>query len=146
MDDGQVIPGLNENWTFAGAKPMEWACGLVSALVFSELFVANAGKSMPIILIIMVSIPMSLAMWRQCYPDEERGLRNHIMSMMGLEPPDIPRPSLLQPVWSGHPMEELKEKSEFMQLGLDLILYEERFAMLGGGAEDTDKEEYFGQL
>ena len=46
MDDGYVIPSLNENWTFAGAKPMEWISGLMAALIFSELFVSNLGRQM----------------------------------------------------------------------------------------------------
>src|SRR5262245_36973675 len=100
MDDGYVIPGLNENWTFAGARPMEWACGLVGAIVFQELFISNLGRSMPIVLAVLVLIPICMAMVRSTYPDEERGVRNHLMSLMGLEPPGIPRPSMIQPVWS----------------------------------------------
>lgn len=122
MDDGYVIPGLNENWTFAGAKPMEWASGLMAALIFTELFVSNIGRSMPLIMMVLVSVPIILATLRKAYPDEERGLRNHIMSIMGLEPPDIPSPSMLQPVWSGMRIEELAEKTEFRQLGLDVVL------------------------
>lgn len=122
MDDGYVIPGLNENWTFAGAKPMEWASGLMAALIFTELFVSNIGRSMPLIMMVLVTVPIVLATLRKAYPDEERGLRNHIMSVLGLEPPDIPSPSNLQPVWSGMRIKELEEKTEFRQLGLDVIL------------------------
>ena len=138
MDDGAVIPGLNENWTFAGAKPMEWISGLMAALIFSELFLSNVGKSMPLVLIILVTVPMALATLRSTYPDEERGLRNHLMSLMGVAPPDIPKPSTLQPVWSGLPVETLDEKTEFMTLGLDLILYGDRFAeSLGEDGSDN---------
>ena len=122
MDDGYVIPGLNENWTFAGAKPMEWASGLVAALVFTELFVTNMGRSMPLILMVLVSVPIVLATLRKTYPDEERGLRNHLMSVLGLEPPDIPAPSQIQPVWSGMRIEDLENNCEFKRLGLDIIL------------------------
>jgi hypothetical protein len=122
MDDGYVIPGLNENWTFAGAKPMEWASGLVAALIFTELFISNTGKGMPLILMVMVTVPIVLATARKAYPDEERGLRNHMMSKLGLQPPDIPAPSQLQPVWSGLRVAELDSSCEFVKLGLDVIL------------------------
>lgn len=127
MDDGYVIPSLNENWTFAGAKPMEWISGLMAALIFSELFVSNLGRSMPLVLMILVLVPILLATARKTYPDEERGLRNHLMSCLGLSPPDIPMPAILQPIWSGSPMRVMPEKCEFVQLGLELIMFEERF-------------------
>ena len=133
MDDGQVIPGLNENWTFAGAKPMEWVSGLVAAIIFQELFISNLGRSMPLVLMVLVSVPIGLATLRKLYPDEERGLRNHLMSILGMSPPDIPKPCLLQPVWSGLPMREMKTSCEFIDLGLDLIL----------DPEYTDEEEEF---
>lgn len=122
MDDGYVIPGLNENWTFAGAKPMEWASGLIAALIFTELFVSNMGRSMPLILMVLVATPITLATLRKAYPDEERGLRNHLMSVLGMSPPDIPSPSNLQPVWSGMRIQDLRDDCEFKQLGLDVIL------------------------
>ena len=50
------------------------------------------------------------------------------MSMMGVAPPDIPRPANLQPVWSAFPMREMPKNREFMQLGLDLILDPEYIA------------------
>ena len=127
MDDGYVIPSLNENWTFAGAKPMEWISGLMAALIFSELFVSNLGRQMPIVLLILVLVPLLLATARKTYPDEERGLRNHLMSIMGLSPPDIPMPAILQPIWSGSPMRVMPEDCEFTQLGLELVMFEERF-------------------
>jgi len=123
MDDGYVIPRLNENWTFAGATPMEWCSGLVAGLIFQELFISNLGRSIPIVLVIIVGTPMLLAMIRKSYPDEERGVRNHAMSLMGVEPTDIPSPSKLQPVWSGMPMRKMKEKCDFVQLGLEEVLF-----------------------
>ena len=121
MDDGQVIPALNENWTFAGATPMEWASGLAAAMVFSEFFISNLGRSMPLVLMVLVSVPILLATLRKTYPDEERGLRNHLMSLMGLAPPGIPKPSMLQPLWSGSPVAELKEDCDYHRLELDKI-------------------------
>ncbi|MCB0336184.1 MAG: hypothetical protein KDD62_07755 [Bdellovibrionales bacterium] len=125
MDDGYVIPGLNENWTFAGAKPMEWASGLVAMILVNEFFVSNMGRSMPLLLMVLVLVPIGLATLRKAYPDEERGLRNHLMSILGVAPPDIPPPALLQPTWSGLPMREMPEARLFMQLGLDLLINQE---------------------
>jgi len=121
MDDGQVIPGLNENWTFGGAKPMEWVSGLCAAIIFQELFITNLGRSMPLVLMVLVAVPIGLATLRKTYPDEERGVRNYIMSLMGLTPPDIPKPAILQPIWSGAPVEKLRPRCIYLQLKLDEI-------------------------
>lgn len=126
MDDGYVIPGLNENWTFAGAKPMEWASGLVAMILVNEFFISNMGRSMPILLMVLVLVPMTLATLRQSYPDEERGLRNHLMSIIGIAPPDIAPPSMIQPEWSGLPMRDMPQDKLFMQLGLDMLINEEK--------------------
>lgn len=123
MDDGYVIPRLNENWTFAGATPLEWCCGLVAGILFQELFLANMGRNMPLVLAVMVGTPMILAMLRKTFPDEERGLRNMCMVKMGFNPPDIPAPAVMQPSWSGLPMREIDEKKEFIILGLDVLFY-----------------------
>jgi hypothetical protein len=135
MDDGYVIPGLNENWTFGGAKPMEWATGLVAAMIYVELFVTNMGKQMPIILMILVLVPMSIATLRKTYPDEEIGVRNHLMSVLGAAPPGIPKPSMLQPNWSGLPIKTIATTKEFMTLGLDEFL----FAEAGEDASSMEK-------
>jgi hypothetical protein len=123
MDDGYVIPGLNENWTFGGAKPMEWAAGLVVMMIYVELFVTNMGKQMPFILMILVLVPMGLATLRKTYPDEEKGVANHTMSLLGIAPPLIPKPAMLQPNWSGLPIKTINPKKEFMELGLDEFLF-----------------------
>lgn len=137
MDDGQVIPGLNENWTFAGAKPMEWISGLCAALIFSELFVTNLGRSMPIVLMVLVSVPIGLATLRKTYPDEERGVRNHLMSMLGVAPPDIPKPAILQPIWSGGPIAKLRPSCLYLQLGL-----QELFEQKKDETEDVERFYY----
>lgn len=121
MDDGHVIPALNENWTFAGATPMEWASGLAAAIIFSELFVSNLGRSMPLILMVLISVPILLATLRKTYPDEERGLRNHLMSILGIAPPGIPKPAMLQPIWSGSPIADIREDSHYKRLALDSL-------------------------
>jgi len=121
MDDGYEIPALNENWTFAGATPMEWVCGLAAGVVFTELFISNMGRYMPLILMVVICVPILLATLRKTYPDEERGLRNHLMSLLGAAPPDIPKPSMLQPIWSGSPVAEIPEKKEFKQLALEQV-------------------------
>ncbi len=121
MDDGYVIPALNEGWSFAGAKPMEWASGLVAAILVKEFFISNLGRSMPLFIMTFVCVPMLLATVRKMYPDEERGVRNHLMSLMGMAPPDIPPPAALQPVYSGSPMREMDKTKEFVALGLNLV-------------------------
>ena len=125
MDDGQVIPGLNEDWTFAGAKPMEWLSGLAAAIVFYEFFLRNLGRSMPLFIAVMIGVPILLANVRKLYPDEERGVRNALMTLMGLAPPGIPKPALLQPTWSGAPTYGLKNESLFVELGLDALFERE---------------------
>ena len=126
MDDGQVIPCLNESWTFAGAKPMEWISGLCAALLFQEAFMESAARGMPLIMMVVVGTTMGLATLRKAYPDEERGVRNQLMTLLGLAPPGIPRPAALQPLWSGAPMQELPEASLYRRLGLgDLFEKEE---------------------
>lgn len=130
MDDGQVIPRLNEDWTFFGAKPMEWASGLIFAMLFVELFLPknNWGRYMPLIIIVLVGFPITLARLRQIYPDQERGLRNHVMSILGFTPVDIPPPAKLQPVWSGAPYQELedvKKDCKYLQLQLDKVFVNE---------------------
>jgi hypothetical protein len=123
MDDGYEIPRLNENWTFAGATPMEWASGLVSGILFQELFIANLGQSMPIFVAIVIGIPVLMATARKSFPDEERGVRNHVMVAMGVPPTGIPTPSKLQPVWSGLPMQQIDKNKEYAQLDLDKVIH-----------------------
>ena len=124
MDNGEEIPGLNEDWTFAGAKLFEWIAGFMALLIASELFVSNAGRSMPLLVMIMVGTTFGLASLRRSFPDEERGVRNLIMVTLGFAPPNIPNPAQIQPQWSGAPLRELDEKTNFVQLGLEQIFTE----------------------
>lgn len=125
MDNGEVIPSLNEDWTFAGAKLMEWISGVAAAFVFGEIFLTNLTAQMPLFLGVLVGTPIALSQIRQAYPDEERGVRNHMMSAMGLCPPDIPKPSMMQPVWSGAPLKELDKEKDYMRLELDNLFNSE---------------------
>lgn len=117
-DSGEVLPGLNENWTFLGANPIEWGCGFVVFIIIS-LFGNSPATMMPFMLIGWVSTTVTLANMRRVFPDEERGLRNALLTACGICPPDIPPPSRLQPVWSPCPVQELPENSQFVKLGLD---------------------------
>lgn len=122
MDNGEEIPGLNESWTFLGAKPMEWISGFGTFLALSELvFKGNMGGGIPFLLGSWVATTVFLATLRQRFPDEERGLANLLLITCGFAPPKIPVPSLLQKKWSGAPVRELNEEKEFMQLGLDKV-------------------------
>lgn len=121
MDNGEVIPGLNEPWTFAGAKVMEWVSGFVMFMVVSELFGIQPGKAMPILLAVWFTTTLGLASLRRRFPDEERGVRNVAMVALGFPPPGIPAPAAIEPLWSGAPMREVPESTYFSKLGLDRL-------------------------
>ena len=117
-DDGEVLQGLEEDWTFLGAKMMEWACGLVVFLMIS-LFADSAARAMPFMLLGWILTTVSLAGLRKSFPDEERGVRNCIATACGFPPPSIPMPATMQPVWSGSQLREVPKDSEFYALGLN---------------------------
>ena len=121
MDNGEVIPGLNEDWTLGGAKLSEWVGGFMMFIIASELFFTNVGKSMPQLMAIFIGGTFGMAALRRMFPDEERGIRNAAMTAMGIPPPGIPAPAVLQPYWSGAPMREMDETTEFKALSLDLL-------------------------
>ena len=123
MDNGGVIPGLNEDWTFAGCKLFEWMAGLVSGMLLSS-FYEKPGSAMPILLIAVVGTTLGLAQLRRQFPDEERGVRNYFMVLAGLAPNGIPAPAKIQPMWSGGPIKTMKADSLYAQLGLDLAFKE----------------------
>ena len=120
MDNGEVIPGLNEDWTFAGAKMLEWMAGMVMLLLSTE-FTAKPAKQAPVLVCIMIGTALGLALTRRSFPDEERGMRNACMTALGFCPPGIPAPAMLQPVWSGAPLRGLRKESQFIKLGLENI-------------------------
>lgn len=117
MDNGEVLPGLDETWTFMGANAMEWACGLVVFLLIS-LFADSPARAMPFMLLGWVLTTVTLAGLRKSFPDEERGVRNAMSTACGFPPPGIPAPSSLQPVWSGAQLREIPKNTKFYELGL----------------------------
>ena len=117
-DNGEVLQGLDENWTFMGANAMEWGCGLVVFLLIS-LFADSPARAMPFMLLGWVLTTTTLAGLRRSFPDQERGVRNAVATACGFPPPGIPAPSVLQPVWSGAPLKELPQNCKFVELGLD---------------------------
>lgn len=123
MDNGQVIPGLNDDWSMLGAKLMEWVSGFIALICAQELlFKQSAGKAMPVLLLIWMGTTLGLAALRKRFPDEERGLANMCMVSLGFCPPGIPSPAALQPIWSGAPMRTLPEQTEYKYLDLDKVL------------------------
>lgn len=120
MDNGVVIPGLDEDWSLGGAKLAEWGAGFMAFIIASEFF-DNVGRSMPYLLVILVTTTMAVAAVRKTFPDEERGIRNAALTAMGIEPPGIPPPAALQPYWSGAPTRSLGADCEMVRLGLDNI-------------------------
>ncbi len=125
MDNGEVIPGLSDDWTFMGAKVMEWGSGFVMAMIAHETILGQSSRNMPIFLSILLGTTFLLAGLRKSFPDENRGVANITMVQLGLEPPGIPTPAALQPIWSGAPLKTMDEKKEFIELGLDRVFYEE---------------------
>ncbi len=119
MDSGEVIPGLNENWTFAGANATEWMSGFIMFLISSEMF-DKISRAMPILLLIWLLTTFALSFARRAFPDEERGLRNYLMVKVGLAPEGIPPAAELIPIFSGAPMRKRPEVSRYAELELDL--------------------------
>ena len=120
MDNGDEIPGLNQEWTFLGANIMEWSAGFAAMVICSEvLFKGQVASAVPFLLIICVGTVVGLKSARAMYPDESRGLRNHMMTLCGFAPPGIPAPAELQSTWSGAPAKNLSAMCEYKLLGLD---------------------------
>lgn len=126
MDNGEVVAGLDAEWTLGGAKLFEWAAGGAAFMVSSELlFGGPSGKAMPVLIGIALTVTMGLAILRRRFPDEERGIRNAAMTSLGLAPPGIPPPSSLQPYWSGCPVRDLKKEWAVVKLGLWEVIKEQ---------------------
>lgn len=121
MDNGEVIPSLNEDWNLAGAKIMEWISGLIMALMCAELFQMKSARYSPMLMFILLATTLGLAALRRRFPDEERGVRNQLMVGMGLHPPGIPTPAPLQPYWSGTPVREMEGTSYYNELQLGAL-------------------------
>lgn len=125
MDNGEEIQGLDEGWTLLGAKLMEWAAGFCAFMIASELFFTNMGRNVPVLMLIWVGSTVGMARLRKMYPDEERGIANHLLTMMGFAPPGIPAPAALQPRWSGARLREPPENSFYVQLKLNEVFAKE---------------------
>ena len=134
FDDGEVLQGLNETWTFMGANAMEWACGLVVFLMIS-LFAETPARAMPFMLMGWLVTTTALASLRRGFPDEQRGVRNALCTACGVDPPGIPTPSALQPVWSQCPIKVIGQSERFEDLGLDIL-----FPTVESGLVDFDAE------
>ena len=137
MDNGEVIPGLNEEWTLGGAKLFEWVAGFMMFIIASELFFTNTGRAMPQLMTIWVCTTFGLAGMRRAFPDEERGVRNAALTALGISPPGIPSPAALQPYWSGAPMREMDKEKLFRELQLDIVLETDEEGLLRYPDEDT---------
>jgi hypothetical protein len=122
MDSGEVIPGLNEGWTFLGAKLMEWVSGMMAVMIVVTIFELNINSHFPIVVGTLLGTVYGLSSVRKLFPDEEKGLANTVMSSLGFAPPKIPKPATIQPYWSGAPIKTLPEKKEYVELGIREML------------------------
>jgi hypothetical protein len=122
MDNGFVIPGLDQQWTLGGAKIMEWCAGFLMFIILSELSSTSPTRIMPYLMIIWLGTTFGLAALRKKFPDEERGVRNCIALAFGFSPLGVPTPAALQPFWSGAPVKDLRESCYFNQLKLAEII------------------------
>ena len=118
MDNGEVLQGLNEDWSFLGANLGEWLVGFVVFLMIS-LFGASPARMMPFMIMGWIGTTVALAVLRNMFPDQERGVRNALMTLCRFPPPGIPAPARIQPIWSASPVKELPERCRFLQVGLD---------------------------
>lgn len=116
-DNGEVLPGLNEPWTFAGANMIEWIVGVV-VFLFIGAFSTNMARAVPLMIVGWVSTTLGLASMRSAFPDQERGLKNAFTVACGVSPLGLPAPSALRSIWSGAPVRELSPKCQFVKLGL----------------------------
>ncbi len=118
FDSGEVLQGLDEDWSFMGGNAMEWACGLVVFLLIS-LFADSPARAMPFMLLGWILTTTTLASLRKSFPDQQRGVKNAVCTACGFPPPGIPAPSSLMPFWSGAHSREIDPKSRFVELDLD---------------------------
>jgi len=120
MDNGEVLQGIEEDWSFMGANLFEWAAGFIVFLMIS-LFGTSPTRAMPFMLAGWVVTTTTFAGLRRSFPDEQRGLRNAGMLTCGFPPPGIPIPARLQPVWSACPLRKVSENTKFAKLGFNEI-------------------------
>ena len=118
MDSGDVIQGLDDQWTFMGARMFEWIAGFATFMIISNFFISRS-SAMPFMLGGWFGTTLMVAHFRKKFPDEERGIRNGVLTYFGLPSPGIPAPSLLKTFWSGAPVKSLPEECGFIRAGLD---------------------------
>lgn len=120
FDSGEVLQGLDEDWTFLGANAVEWGSGLVVFLMIS-LFASSPARAMPFMLAGWIFTTVNLAILRNSFPDQQKGVRNALTTACGIEPLDIPAPSKLQPIWSAAPLKQIPERKLYHVLGLEEV-------------------------
>jgi len=85
FDDGEVLQGRDESWSFMGANAMEWGSALAVFMLIS-LFADSVARAMPFMLIGGVMTAVTLASMRKSFPDQERGVRNAVATYFGFPP------------------------------------------------------------
>jgi hypothetical protein len=124
MDNGEEIQGLEEGWTFLGAKISEWCAGIAVFVMIGEVFFKGRMNSgIPIMAICGVGTAIALTRLRKTFPDEEKGVVNHFCVLFGFTPPGVPTPAELQDHWSGTPCAKLDADCEFVKLGLHDVFF-----------------------
>lgn len=119
MDNGEEIPLLNESWSFMGIRLNEWLAGFMVMMLIIAVTGASAPRVMPLVVVAGIVTAMAFGALRRQFPDEERGVRNYFMVLLGFTPPGVPTPSSLQPYWSGAPIRKLKKETRYQELDLD---------------------------
>lgn len=120
FDSGEVLQGLDEDWTFLGANAMEWSSGLIVFLMIS-LFASSPARAMPFMLAGWILTTVNLAILRNSFPDQQKGVRNALTTACGVVPLDIPAPSKLQPLWSASPLREIPKNKMYSILQLEEV-------------------------
>ncbi len=131
MDNGEVINGLNEGWTFVGANVTEWIAGFIMTMLIGSAFQISPVGGTPIFICTLCGITFGMAALRKQFPDGTRGVANQFMIALGLPPPGIPKPASIQPLWSGGPIRKVDEKKDYHHLDLDSmfdLIYEEKYS------------------
>jgi hypothetical protein len=119
MDNGDEIQGLDQGWTFFGAKASEWIAGFSMCFILADLFFMNSiWSGMPFMLLATFGTAIGLSKVRVMFPDEERGIINTVFVFFGFPPPKIPTPAQFQDFWSGTPIYKLPKDSAFRSIGL----------------------------
>lgn len=119
MDNGDEIPCLNDEWTFLGAQIGEWGAGFGAAMIFFQVFFAKAVYGVLVMVLIVVFVAVALSTLRKRFLDEHRGVKNYLCLSLGFAPPGIPTPAALQKNWSGFPIKDLNQRSNFIALGIN---------------------------